>query len=133
MARIIMAIGLVLVAIYAIPFAVYGAANVIGGLQPPSRVSPASFFLGVLVTKLGTAITFVAIFAASRRMWGSQWPLYAALWLAMFVLSEIGEVVSGRTTKAEALLGVVSEAIYTPLSAVITRWSLRASSRVGSQ
>jgi hypothetical protein len=75
-----------------------------------------------MVTKLGTAVAFVSIFAVSRAIWGPRWLLYAMLWFVMFAFSELGEAVSGRTTKQEALLGVVSEAIYTPLSAFITQW-----------
>jgi hypothetical protein len=42
----------------------------------------------------------------------------------MFAFSEFGEAVSGRATRAEAVLGVVSEAIYAPVSAFIVAWLL---------
>jgi len=122
--RFIMAVLLVLLVIYVVPFAVYGGASVLGGLRPPTTASAGRFLLGVLLTKIGTAVAFVAIFAASRAIWGPRWILYATLWFVMFAFSELGEAVSGRVTKAEALLGIVSEAIYAPVSAFIVQWLL---------
>jgi hypothetical protein len=119
-----MAVLAVLLVIYLVPFLVYGGASVISGLQPPTTASPARFLLGVLVTKLGTAIAFVVIFDVSRAVWGPRWPLYAFLWFVMFALSEAGETVSGRTTSTEAALGIVSEAIYAPIAAFMTQWIL---------
>jgi len=124
MAKLTMAILVVLLVIYVVPFVVYGGASVIGGLRPPSAASTERFLLGVLITKLGTAIAFVSIFAATKAFWGPRWLLYAVAWFVMFVLSELGEVVWGRTTAVEAVLGVASEAIYAPLSAFITQWLL---------
>lgn len=124
MARLIIAILLVLLVIYVVPFVVYGGASILGGLRPPKTASPRRFLFGVMVTKLGTAVAFVSIFFASRTIWGPRWLLYAMLWFVMFALSELGEAVSGRTTKAEAVLGVASEAIYAPVSAFITQWLL---------
>ena len=95
-----------------------------GSLRPPSTASPGRFLLGVLVTKLGTAVAFVSIFAASRTIWGPRWLLYGMLWFVMFAFTELGEAVSGRTTNTEAVLGVVSEAIYAPVSALIAQWLL---------
>ena len=124
MTRFIMAVLLVLLVIYVVPFAVYGGASVLGALRPPTTASAGRFLLGVLLTKIGTAVAFVAIFAASRAIWGPRWILYATLWFVMFAFSEFGEAVSGRVTKAEALLGIVSEAIYAPVSAFIVQWLL---------
>lgn len=124
MTELIIAILLVLLAIYVLPFVVYGGASILGGLRPPTTASPGRFLLGVMVTKLGTAVAFVSIFAVSRTIWGPRWLLYGMLWFVMFALSELGEAVSGRTTREEAMLGVVSEAIYAPLSAFITQWFL---------
>ena len=121
MARLIMAILLVLAVIYAVPFVLYGGASILWDLRPPTSASPNRFLLGVLVTKVGTALAFVSIFALSRATWGPRWLLYATLWFVMFVFSELGEVVSGRWTNLDAVLGVVSEAIYFPVSAFITQ------------
>jgi hypothetical protein len=122
--KLIMAMLLVLVVIYVVPFLLYGGASVLWDLRPPTSASPSRFLFGVLVTKLGTAFAFVAIFAVSTATWGPRWMLYATLWFVMFVFSELGEVVSGRWTTLDAVLGVVSEAIYFPVSAFITQWLL---------
>jgi hypothetical protein len=120
-ARLITAMLLVLAAIYVVPFVLYGAASVLWNLQPPTSAAPSRFLLGVLVTKVGTTLAFVSIFAVSRATWGPRWMLYATLWFVMFVFSELGEVVSGRWTNLDAVLGVASEAIYFPVSAFITQ------------
>ena len=124
MAEFIIAILLVLLTIYVVPFVVYGGASILGGLRPPTTASPGRFLLGVMVTKLGAAVAFVSIFALSRAIWDQRWLLYAMLWFVMFAFSELGEAVAGRTTKQEAILGVVSEAVYAPLSAYIAQWFL---------
>lgn len=119
-----MTVLLVLLVIYAVPFLVYGAASALGGLRPPRTASPTKFLLGVLLTKLGTAAAFVALFALTRAFWGPRWGLYAAVWFLMFAFSELGEAISGRSTRIEAALGIISEAIYTPLSALLAHWFL---------
>jgi hypothetical protein len=78
---------LVLLVIYVVPFVVYGLASVVGNLRPPETSSPSKFLLGVLIPKLGTAIAFVGIFAASRAVWGRQWVAYAGVWFLMFALT----------------------------------------------
>ena len=104
MLKIVFAILLVLLAIYLVPFIVYGVASAFGSLRPPETSSPARFLLGVLITKVGTAVAFVIIFSASRNVWGSQWLVYALVWFLMFALSEVGEAVAGRTSLIEAVL-----------------------------
>ena len=125
MPREVLAVLLVLLIIYVVPFVVYGAASVFGGLKPPDTASPARVLGGVLVTTLGTAIAFVALFALARHVWHGQWLLYGLLWLVMFALSEVGEAISGRTTVPEAVLGVFSECLYAPLSALVVSRLLR--------
>lgn len=119
-----MAIVAVLLMIYIVPFPIYGAASRFAGLKLPEGASPGRFLLGVLVTKLGIAVAFVVLFYSTRSAWGGRWPVYAALWFAMFALSEAGEAISGRVTRVEAIIGVVSEAVYTPLAAFVTHWLL---------
>ena len=121
MPKLITTILLVLVVIYVVPFVFYGGASALWGLQPPPSASPGRFLLGVLVTKVGTAFGFVTLFAVSRAIWSRRWILYAMLWFVMFVFGEFGEVVSGRWTMLDAVLGVASEAVYFPVSAFITQ------------
>lgn len=125
MAKEALAVLLVLVIIYVVPFVAYGVAAVVGWLKPPDTVSPGRFLGGVLVTKLGTAIAFVVLFAMTRSVWQEHWLLYGLIWLVMFALSELGEAVAGRTTFPEAVLGIVSECVYAPASAWIVSRLLR--------
>jgi hypothetical protein len=125
MPREVLAVLLVLLIIYVVPFVVYGVASVLGGPKPPDTASPARFLGGVFVTKLGTAIAFVALFALARGVWQGQWLLYGLIWLVMFALSEVGEAISGRTSVPEAVLGIVSECLYAPLSALAVSRLLR--------
>ncbi len=119
--RIVLAIVFVLVVIYTVPFILYGTASTLWGLQPPASASPTRFLMGVLVTKTGTALAFVGIFAVGRATWDRKWVLYAGLWFGMFLFGEAGELVSGRWTTVDAVLGILSEAIYLPVSALLTR------------
>ena len=125
MAREAVAVILVLLVIYVVPIVVYGTASLLGGLKPPNTASPGRFLTGVLVTKLGTALAFVALFAFTRDHWQDRWLLYGMTWLVMFALSEVGETIAGRTTVAEAALGVVSECVYAPLAALVVSRLIR--------
>ena len=107
----------VLVIIYVVPLLVYGAASTFGGLEFPAESSPQRFLLGVLVTKLGTAVAFVLLLQLTSTAWAHRWLLYGLIWFGMFAASEIGDAISGRSTWREALLGILSEAIYAPASA----------------
>jgi len=125
MARVILSIVLVLAVIYIVPFVVYGLASVMTGLQPPQGASAAQFLLSVLVSKVGTAVGFVLIFRLARDPLSERWPLYALVWWLMFVFGEIGQTIGPNYTWLEALLGVISETIYFPLSACLTYRLLR--------
>jgi hypothetical protein len=126
MTRHILATLLVLLVIYVVPFLIYGSASALWGLRPPTTASPAEFLLGVLFTKMGTAVAFVALFGAARPFWEPRWIRYAAVWFVMFAFGELGDAVSGRSTGFMAVLGVISEAIYLPLSALLAHRLLRA-------
>ena len=110
-----LAIVAVLAIIYVVPFVIYAGASVLRLVDIPSETSPQRFLLGVFVTKLGTAAAFVLILHLG---WPGGWLTYSLIWFAMFAASEIGDAISGRSTWAEALLGVLSEAIYAPLAAL---------------
>ena len=62
--------------------------------------------------------SFVLILHLGWSASSPGWQAYGLIWFAMFAGSEIGEAVSGRSKWAEALLGVLSEAIYTPAAAL---------------
>ena len=122
--RVLVAVILVWALLFAIPFAVYGSASTFLDLKAP--VGPAWRFLcGVAVTKLGMTAAFVALFALSRDAWRGHWPLYGSIWFAMFAASEIGDVVRMATGIDEAILGILSEAVYAPASAFVINRVLR--------
>ena len=88
-----------------------------GGADLPAGASPRRFLLGVLVTKLGTAVAFVLLLQLTGTAWVDRWLLYGLIWFGMFAASEVGDAISGEGTWREALLGILSEAIYAPASA----------------
>jgi hypothetical protein len=114
---VVFALVAVLTIIYLVPVVVYGAASARGWADRPTESSPQAFLLGVLVTKVGTALAFVLLLWLSRDYWVDRWLVYALIWFAMFTASEVGDAISGRQRWREALLGVVSEGIYAPAAA----------------
>lgn len=117
--KILLSIFLVLGVIYIIPFLVYGIFSAVAGLKPPEGASPLTFLLSVLVSKIGTAITFVLIFYIARESLSDQWLLYAFLWWVMYVIGEVGQAIGPNYSWEEAAAGVISETLYFPLSAYI--------------
>jgi hypothetical protein len=115
---------LVLVIIFVVPILVYGAISAFTGMQVPGG-SAVTFLVGVLISKVGTAIAFVALFSFARHTFESQWFHFAFIWWVMFALGEIGQAIGPNYTRAEAIAGVVSEAIYLPLAAYVVHWILK--------
>lgn len=115
---LMLAIAAVLAIIYIVPFIIYAGASALHLAELPAESSPQRFLIGVFLIKLGTAVAFVLILHLGWSASGTGWPAYALIWFAMFAASEIGEAVSGRSRWAEALLGVLSEAIYAPAAAL---------------
>lgn len=113
-----LAVVAVLAIIYVVPFIIYAGANALHLVDVPSEASPQRFLLGVLITKLGTAVAFVLILHLGSPGLGLGWSTYAILWFLMFAASELGDAVSGRSGWSEALLGVASEASYAPAAAL---------------
>jgi hypothetical protein len=122
--RALLAVLAVWIIIVAVPFGVYGAFSALTGLQPPGD-SPWLFEAGTTISKLGTAIAFVAIFVLARDVFGPQWLLYAGIWLLMYAIGEVGQAITPSYSWQEAIAGVISEAIYFPLSALTLTWLLR--------
>ncbi len=124
--RVLVAIACVWFIIFAIPFVIYGSSSVFLDLKPPA--GPAwRFLLGVAVTKSGTAAGFVVLFLLCRNALRGRWLLYAAIWFVMFAVSEIGDTLNAGYSVVEAVLGIASEAIYAPLSALTVKRLLAAS------
>lgn len=114
----------VLAIIFIVPVAVYGAFSAVTGLQPPGD-SPLMFLLGVLVSKVGTALAFVLIFYLARTSLAGRWLLYASIWWLMFAFGEVGQAIGPDYPWQDAIAGVISETIYLPLSAYLTDRLLR--------
>ena len=114
--RTLVAVAAVWGIFFAVPFVIYGSASGLFSLQPPT--APAwRFLLSVAITKLGTALAFVALFTLCLDEWRGHWLRYAGIWFVMFAVSEVGDVVKPDYSFAEATLGMLSEAVYAPLSA----------------
>jgi hypothetical protein len=119
MVMVIISIVVVLVIIYIVPFLIYGLATKVISLKPPEGASPARFLISVLVSKIGTAISFVLIFYFARNSLSGEWFLYAFIWWIGIVIGEIGQTIGPNYTLKEAVIGVISETIYLPLSAYL--------------
>ena len=48
--------------------------------------------------------------------------LYALLWWLMFVIGEVGQAILPTYSWTEAVAGILSETLYVPLSAYVTKW-----------
>ena len=119
--KTLLAAVLVWAVIFVVPVLVYGAFSAVTGLQPPGD-SPILFLSGTAVSKLGTAIAFVALFYLAKDVFGGQWLLYAGIWWLMFVIGEVGQAITPDYSWEEAIAGIVSETIYFPLSGLILAW-----------
>lgn len=108
---------LTLIVIFFIPVLVYALFTSLFGLKEPEK--KLSFFVGVLLQKVGTTIGFVGLFHLGRDYFSDNWLLYGLMWFVMFALTEIGQAFMPNYSKKEAIAGVISEAIYFPLTAYI--------------
>ena len=124
MTNIILSIILVLAIIYIIPFIIYGILSSVAGLKKPED-SPLMFLLSVLVSKIGTAIAFVLIFYFALNAFGGNWLLYAFIWWLMYVIGEVGQAIGPNYSWKEAIVGIISETAYFPLSAYIVNWLIK--------
>jgi len=121
--KTVFAILVVLAVIFAVPFLVYSLVSLLTALEPPAEGSPLRFLLGILVSKAGTAIAFVLIFRIAQASLQGRWLLYGALWFVMFSIGEVGQAIGPGYSWTEAAGGIISEAVYCPLSAYLT-WRL---------
>jgi len=119
MHRIVLAVALTLLITFVVPLPIYGALYALTGLQIPTSGSPAQFMISVLVMKLGVAVAFVLLFFLARKTWITRWTTYAFVWWVMFALIEVGQAITPDYSSLAAIGGIVSEAIYFPLSAFV--------------
>jgi membrane associated rhomboid family serine protease len=69
--------------------------------------------------KLGVAVAFVLLFFLARDSWIVRWTTYAFVWWVMFALIEAGQAITPDYSWLAAVGGIISEAIYFPLSASV--------------
>jgi hypothetical protein len=119
MQRIILAVALTLVITFLVPLPIYGTLYALTGLQIPTSGSPGQFLVSVLVMKLGVAVAFVLLFFLARDSWIVRWTTYAFVWWVMFALIEAGQAITPDYSWLAAVGGIISEAIYFPLSASV--------------
>lgn len=108
---------LTLVIIFIVPVLVYTFFTSVFGLKEPEK--KLKFFIGVIIQKVGTTIGFVALFYLGREYFLDHWLLYSFVWFVMFAMTEVGQAFMPGYSKKEAVAGIISEAIYFPLSAYI--------------
>jgi hypothetical protein len=118
--RHILSIIATLLIIYIVPFILYALATVVWDLKPPDDAPPWQFLLGILVSKTGTAIAFVLIYTFAKAGLHRRWLLYASIWWISFAIGELGQAIGPNYTWKEAVVGIISEAIYFPLAALVT-------------
>ena len=118
--RYVLSIISTLVVIYIVPFALYALATVVWDITPPDDVAPWQFLIGILVSKMGTAIAFVLLYRFAKAGLNRKLLLYAFIWWLSFAIGELGQAIGPNYTWKEAVIGIISEALYFPLAAIIT-------------
>jgi hypothetical protein len=122
MKQIVLSLILTTLIMYGIAFVVYGSFSAVTGLEPPQGVSVIRFQISVLIVNIGVAIAFVLLFYLTREVFAPRWILYAFIWWLMFAIGEIGQAIGPNYSWSYAILGIIAEAIYFPLSALLVRW-----------
>ena len=120
MTRYVLSVIATLLIIYIVPFVLYALATVVWDLEPPDDTAPWQFLVSILVSKIGTAIAFVVIYRFAKLGLGRRWSLYALIWWLSFAIGELGQAIGPGYTWKEAVIGVISEALYFPLAAIVT-------------
>lgn len=101
---------------YVLPFPVYGTLSALGLVEIPEPDAPGRFMLGVLVVKIGVALGFVLLLRRAFEAFAGRWMLYAAIWWLMFAIVEVGQAIGPGYSAGDAGGGIISEALYFPLS-----------------
>ncbi len=101
-------------AMWLVPIPVYGLFAAFGWIQMPEAGDPLSFYLSVSIIKAGFAFGFVGLFPRT-----GSWRNYAMTWWVMFAALELGQVIGQTNPLSFAVAGILSEAGYFPLSALL--------------
>ena len=108
-------------AMWLVPIPVYGLFAVLGWMEMPDSGNPLSFYLSVSVIKAGFAFGFVGLFPRT-----GSWRGYAMTWWVMFAALELGQVVGQTNPLSFAAAGMISEAGYFPLAALLVSRAIGA-------
>ena len=108
-------------AMWIVPIPVYGLFAALGWMEMPDGGNPLSFYLSVSVIKAGFAFGFVGLFPRT-----GSWRSYAMTWWVMFAALELGQVVGQTNPMSFAAAGILSEAGYFPLSALLVSRAIGA-------
>ena len=100
-----------------VPFPIYGGFAALSLVEMPQQDSPGEFFLGVVVQKIGVALGFVLLFVLAKSIVLGRTMQYAAVWWVMYAIVETGQGIGPGYSAGDAVAGIISEAIYFPLSA----------------
>jgi len=119
MLKLLIGTASVLVIVFIVPIAVYGALSKPLRMATPEGVSPGRFLLSTLVSKIGTAILLAGLFFIARGVFADRPVLYAALWIVMFIFGEIGQALGPNYSWAYAVAGMISELVYVPASVLV--------------
>jgi hypothetical protein len=117
--RLIGAVLATLAIMFVVPLPAYAGFEALGLVELPQDGSPGQFVLSVLVMKIGVALGFVFLFILARPMVKEGWWLYAGIWWLMYAIVEVGQAIGPGYTGAEAVAGIIAEAVYFPLSTVV--------------
>ncbi len=124
--RRVTAVMATLAIMWVVPLPVYGVFSALfGAIELPDGATSAQFFLSVTVVKIGFALAFVLLFELASTTLAGRWWQYAAIWWVMFVLLEAGRAMVPGYSVAFAVAGVISEAIYFPLSTMVVARIMR--------
>jgi hypothetical protein len=119
MHRILAAVALTLTIMFVVPLPIYGTLAAFTGLEIPTTGSPLQFMVSVVVIKTGVSVAFVLLFLLARPGWTTRWATYALVWWVMFALIETGQAITPDYSWLAAIGGIISEAVYFPLSAFV--------------
>jgi membrane associated rhomboid family serine protease len=111
---------MVLAIMYLVPFLIYGVYAVVTGDTPPQDDNFAATLIGLILAAASIAVPFVLLFQIAHESLSGRWLVYAAIWLILTALADIGYAIGPSYSWQQAMLGIISAMIYLPLSALIT-------------
>jgi hypothetical protein len=119
MIEILIGVLIVFGIIFIIPFILYGIFSAFKIIETPKQDNAKNFMYNIIVTKIGTSLLFVLLFYYINLYLPDFWLIYGMIWVISAAIGELGDTFKPNYTFKEAIIGIMSELIYFPLSAVI--------------